>query len=119
MKINLKNRDFLKLLDYTPEEINYLIDLALKLKKEKKAGVSQRVLDNEPLIALYAEEDGLAIYRKIFSQSKNIKHLFFEISPDLVDGLEKLKEEYLVNYQSTYIKDINNFIRFAIYHKID
>ena len=36
--MNLKNRNFLKLLDYTPEEIEYLIDLAIKLKKEKKKG---------------------------------------------------------------------------------
>ncbi len=36
--INLKGRDFLKLLDYTPEEINYLLDLASKLKAQKKKG---------------------------------------------------------------------------------
>lgn len=53
MKINLKNRDFLKLLDYTPEEINYLIDLALKLKKEKKAGVSQRVLEGKNVALIF------------------------------------------------------------------
>ena len=40
--MNLKGRNFLKLLDYTPEEIEYLIDLSLKLKKEKKAGVNQK-----------------------------------------------------------------------------
>ena len=28
MTVNLRGRDFLKLLDYTPEEITYLIDLA-------------------------------------------------------------------------------------------
>ena len=39
--MNLKGRNFLKLLDYTPEEINYLIDLSARLKKEKKDGVSQ------------------------------------------------------------------------------
>ncbi|HCQ1731704.1 TPA: hypothetical protein OG646_004914 [Escherichia coli] len=32
MTINLKKRNFLKLLDYTPAEIQYLIDLAIKLK---------------------------------------------------------------------------------------
>ncbi len=38
MEINLKNRNFLKLLDFTPAEITYLIDLSLELKKAKKAG---------------------------------------------------------------------------------
>ncbi len=35
MTINLKNRNFLKLLDYTPAEIQYLIDLAIELKAAK------------------------------------------------------------------------------------
>ncbi len=37
--IDLKGRDFLKLLDYTPEEIEYLVDLAADLKFMKKKGV--------------------------------------------------------------------------------
>ena len=41
--INLKGRDFLKLLDYTREEIDYLIDLAAKLKLEKKAGIPHKL----------------------------------------------------------------------------
>ncbi len=40
--MNLKGRSFLKLLDFTPEEILGLIELAEKLKAEKKAGVDQR-----------------------------------------------------------------------------
>jgi ornithine carbamoyltransferase len=36
--MNLKGRDFLTLLDYTPEEIAYLVDLAAELKAKKKAG---------------------------------------------------------------------------------
>ncbi len=36
MAINLKDRNFLKLLDYSTEEIQYLIDLAIKLKAGKK-----------------------------------------------------------------------------------
>ena len=35
--MNLKGRNFLTLLDYTPEEIRYLLDLAHDLKKKKKA----------------------------------------------------------------------------------
>ena len=38
--MNLKNRNFLKLLDFTPEEIQGLINLALKLKDEKKKGIA-------------------------------------------------------------------------------
>ena len=38
MKINLKNRHFLTLLDFTPEEIQYLLDLSNQLKVDKKAG---------------------------------------------------------------------------------
>ncbi len=40
--MDLKGRNFLKLLDFTPEEIGYLIDLASLLKAEKKAGVDQK-----------------------------------------------------------------------------
>ena len=36
--MNFYGRDFLTLLDYTPEEINYLIDLAAELKAKKKQG---------------------------------------------------------------------------------
>lgn len=37
--MNLKGRSFLKLLDYTPEEIGYLVDLSADLKRRKKDGV--------------------------------------------------------------------------------
>lgn len=37
--VNLKGRNFLKLLDFTPEEIQYLLDLAAELKEKKKKGV--------------------------------------------------------------------------------
>ena len=42
--MNLKGRHFLKLLDYTREEILYLLDLAADLKKKKKQGISEDVL---------------------------------------------------------------------------
>ena len=42
--MNLKGRDFLTLKDYTPEEIEYLIELAAKLKKMKKDGVVEQPL---------------------------------------------------------------------------
>ena len=38
--MSLKNRSFLKLLDYTPAEIEELLDLAADLKAKKKAGIA-------------------------------------------------------------------------------
>ncbi|MCZ8523590.1 MULTISPECIES: ornithine carbamoyltransferase [Paenibacillus] len=38
IEISLKGRDFIGLVDYAPEEIQYLIDLAINLKKKKQAG---------------------------------------------------------------------------------
>ena len=35
--MNLKNRNFLTLKDYTPEEITYLLDLSAELKEKKKS----------------------------------------------------------------------------------
>ncbi len=41
MAFNLRNRHFLKLLDFTPGEIKFLLDLSLDLKKAKYAGIEQ------------------------------------------------------------------------------
>ena len=38
MAYNLRNRSFLKLLDFTPKEIQYLLDLARDLKRAKYTG---------------------------------------------------------------------------------
>ena len=54
--MNLKGKHFLKLLDFTPDEINYLIDYAADLKKKKKAGVSHRICEGKN-IALLFEKD--------------------------------------------------------------
>ncbi len=55
-KMKLTGRHFLKLMDYTPEEILYLIDLAAKLKQEKKQGVSQLAKLQGKNIALIFEK---------------------------------------------------------------
>lgn len=41
--MNFKGKSFLKLLDFTKEEIEYLIDLSAKLKKQKKKGIKHQV----------------------------------------------------------------------------
>ncbi|WP_276353634.1 ornithine carbamoyltransferase [Cohnella caldifontis] len=45
----LKGRDFLELLDYTPEEIRYLLDLAIELKRKQKAGEVYQPLKGKTL----------------------------------------------------------------------
>ncbi len=51
--VDLKGRDFLKLMDYTPEEIEYLIDLAAKLKDEKKKGIPHRHLEGKNIAIIF------------------------------------------------------------------
>lgn len=50
---NLKNRSFLKLLDYTPEEIQYLLDLAAALKADKKAGRERKTLVGKNIALIF------------------------------------------------------------------
>ena len=50
--MTLKGRDFLKLLDYKTEEIEYLIDLAAELKEKKKKGVPHEELKGKNINVL-------------------------------------------------------------------
>ena len=51
--MNLQGRDFLTLLDYTPEEIGYLLDLAADLKAKKKAGIAHDVLRGKNVALIF------------------------------------------------------------------
>ena len=51
--MNLKGRDFLKLLDYTPEEIADLIDFAAELKAKKKAGEAHRLCEGKNIALIF------------------------------------------------------------------
>ena len=51
--MDLKNRDFLKLLDYTPEEIEYLVDLSLKFKDMKKKGILHDVFRGKNVALIF------------------------------------------------------------------
>ncbi len=51
--MNLKGRSFLKLLDFTPEEIGYLIDLAGELKDKKKKGIPHRELEGKTIALIF------------------------------------------------------------------
>ena len=53
MAYNLRNRSFLKLLDYTPQEIGFLLDLAAELKKAKYAGTEQPRLKGKNIALIF------------------------------------------------------------------
>ena len=49
----LKNKHFLKLLDFTPAEIEYLLDLAADLKAKKKAGIPHRLCEGKNIALIF------------------------------------------------------------------
>ncbi len=51
--MNLKGRNFLKLLDFKTEEISYLIDFAKILKSEKKAGIKHKLCEGKNIVLLF------------------------------------------------------------------
>ena len=51
--MNLKGKSFLKLLDFTPEEIGGLIDLAAELKAKKKAGIPHKCLEGKNIALIF------------------------------------------------------------------
>ena len=53
MAVNLKGRSFLTLMDFTPAEIRYLLDLAHDLKSKKRAGIRTRMLDGKNIVLLF------------------------------------------------------------------
>ena len=56
MSFNLRNRNFLKLLDFTPQEIKHLLDLAASLKQAKYTGTEQQLLKGKNIILLFEKD---------------------------------------------------------------
>lgn len=53
MPVSLSGRNFLKLLDFTPEEIRYLIDLSRQFKNLKLTGTPHRYLEGKNIVLLF------------------------------------------------------------------
>lgn len=53
MAVNLKGKSFLTLMDFTPGEIRYLLDLAHDLKVKKRAGTKGSALDGKNIVLLF------------------------------------------------------------------
>lgn len=53
MGVNVRGRSYLKLLDYTSEEIRYLLDLSRQFKNLKRCGTPHRYLENKNIVLLF------------------------------------------------------------------
>ncbi len=51
--MNFKGKSFLKLLDFSPEEINYLIDYAAELKAKKKSGIPHKLCEGKNIALIF------------------------------------------------------------------
>lgn len=105
-------------LDY----LNHSVDVVVSnppyiLKKED---VDQSVLDFEPRLALFTDED-LTIYRKIAKKAiqLGVPLIIFEIGYDIKEKLEKIFKEIALNYTLEFKKDINDKFRICSLSKID
>ncbi|MGD8781712.1 MAG: ornithine carbamoyltransferase [Ignavibacteria bacterium] len=56
MAFNLRNRNFLKLLDFSPKEIQFLLDLSKELKNAKYAGTERKRLIGKNVVLLFAKD---------------------------------------------------------------
>ncbi|NMM61355.1 ornithine carbamoyltransferase [Clostridium sp. P21] len=56
MAFNLRNRNFLTLMDFTPKEIQYMIDLAKDLKRAKYTGTEEQTLKGKNIVLLFEKD---------------------------------------------------------------
>ena len=78
MAVNLKNKSFLKLLDFTPKEIWYLLNLSKKLKEEKKKGKEKKRLSGKNIALIFEKTSTrtrCAFEVAAFDQGANITYL--------------------------------------------
>ena len=93
MTSNLQNRNFLKLLDYTTEEINYLLDLSAKLKKAKYDGAEQQRLKNKNIALIFEKSSTrtrCAFEVAVHDQGGNVSYL--GPSGTQIGGKETMKD---------------------------
>jgi len=78
MSLNLKNRSFLKLLDFTPKEIRYLLDQSKKIKTEKKKGKEKKKLEGKNIALIFEKTSTrtrCAFEVAAFDQGANVTYL--------------------------------------------
>ena len=78
MAFNLRNRNFLKLLDFTPKEIKFLLELSTDLKKAKYAGTEQKTLTGKNIALIFEKASTrtrCAFETAAYDQGANVTYL--------------------------------------------
>jgi ornithine carbamoyltransferase len=78
MAVKLKGRSFLKLLDFTPKEIRFLLNLSKKLKAEKKNGKARKKLKGKNIALIFEKTSTrtrCAFEVAAFDQGANVTYL--------------------------------------------
>ena len=78
MAFNLRNRSFLKLMDFTPKEIGFLLDLSLDLKKAKYSGTERQTLKNKNIVLIFEKASTrtrCAFEAACFDQGASVSYL--------------------------------------------
>jgi len=78
MAFNLRNRNFLKLLDFSPKEIKFMLDLSADLKKAKYSGTEQQKLKNKNVALIFEKASTrtrCAFETAVYDQGGNVTYL--------------------------------------------
>ncbi|MAE07881.1 MAG: ornithine carbamoyltransferase [Bacteroidetes bacterium] len=78
MAFNLRNRNFLKLLDFTPKEIKFLLELSADLKKAKYSGTEQKRLTDKNIALIFEKASTrtrCAFEAAAYDQGANVTYL--------------------------------------------
>jgi len=78
MAFNLRNRNFLKLLDFTPKEIKFLLELSADLKKAKYTGTEQKTLSGKNIALIFEKASTrtrCAFETAAYDQGANVTYL--------------------------------------------
>jgi ornithine carbamoyltransferase len=78
MAFNIRNRNFLKLLDFSPKEIQFMLDLAADLKKAKYAGTEQQKLKGKNIALIFEKASTrtrCAFETAAYDQGANVTYL--------------------------------------------
>ena len=93
MAYNLRNRNFLKLLDFTPKEIKFLINLSADLKEAKYAGTERQKLKNKNIALIFEKASTrtrCAFEVAVHDQGGNVSYL--GPSGTQIGGKETMKD---------------------------